>query len=161
MKKCLMLAVVAVLAGVLVCGCTLKKTGPSAKTYQAFPRGDAEVPPVATAAKASATFGAGPAKMQLKFDVDVKNIKDVFSAQLCLAPKGVNGPVVAILYPGPMKLGITTGVLWNGALTKMDLLGPMAGLLIEDLMNEIAAGKIYVNIRTKAHPAGELRGQVH
>jgi hypothetical protein len=159
MRRWAMPAVILMVGAAMLVGCVGK--GPAVKTFATLPRGDQEVPPIITTAKASATFVPNADKTQLKYKVDVKGVTNLSSALLQWAPKGANGPVVAVLYPGPVKAGPFTGTLAHSALTKMNLVGPLAGASIEALVNEIAAGKIYLNITTTAHPAGEIRGQVH
>jgi len=39
-------------------------------------------------------------------------------------------------------------------------MGPFTGKTIADLVAEIQAGKAYVNVHTKEHPDGEIRGTI-
>ncbi len=77
-------------------------------------------------------------------------------AHLHLGARGTNGPVVVNL-SGGIK---SDTVIAN--LTAADVTGPLADN--EDpflsLLNEIAAGNVYINIHTAAFPAGEIRGQL-
>ena len=52
------------------------------------------------------------------------------------------------------------GNLAIGTLTAADLIGPLSGLTLSDLLAEIEAGNTYVNVHTQAHPTGEIRGQI-
>lgn len=72
----------------------------------------------------------------------------------------MNGPVVVNLF-GPNKFGITVqrGVV-RGILTNQDLVGPLAGRTIADLIREFERGNAYVNVHTNQNPGGEIRGQV-
>jgi len=83
-----------------------------------------------------------------------------------MAKTGSNGPVVVSLYPsanqpGKNKEGIFTGTLVERDLTAADLTGEEEGKTIADLVNDIKAGKIYVNVHTTQYPDGEIRGRVH
>jgi hypothetical protein len=117
------------------------------------------------------TRAQGQLKMQLSADGEtlhyrliVANIENVTQAHLHRAPAGVNGPVVLWLYPGgpPAALipGRSQGVLAEGEVTADDLVGQLAGQPLGTLIDEIMAGRIYVNVHTSQFPPGEVRGQV-
>jgi hypothetical protein len=36
----------------------------------------------------------------------------------------------------------------------------MKGKTLDDLLEQMRAGNTYVNVHTKAHPGGEIRGQI-
>ena len=76
------------------------------------------------------------------------------AAHLHLAQAGTNGLIV---------LDLGTGIARNRVrftATAGDLVGPLAGSELLALLNEIAAGNVYVNLHTADFPAGELRGQL-
>ena len=82
------------------------------------------------------------------------------------APAGQNGGVVTWLYPSdgpPPELlpGRFDGVLAESTITDDDLVGPLDGGSMDDLVGLLRAGEAYVNVHTTAHPAGEVRGQIH
>lgn len=72
------------------------------------------------------------------------------------AAEGVNGPIVANLTPSLQNNRV------RDVITSEDVVGPLASAPnpILALINELAAGRIYVNVHTAANPAGELRGQL-
>lgn len=77
-------------------------------------------------------------------------------AHLHNGAEGTNGPVVA---------NLTSGIRGNRVFMRIraaDVIGDLAAA--EDpavaLLNELAAGNIYINLHTAANPAGELRGQL-
>jgi len=78
---------------------------------------------------------------------------------LHLGPEGVNGPIVANLTDGLRRRGTAA----NAVIRSADVLGPLADAPnpFLALLNEIAAGNVYVNVHTAANPAGELRGQLN
>jgi hypothetical protein len=71
---------------------------------------------------------------------------------------------VAFLYPDapPAQLipGRSNGVLAEGVITADDLIGPLAGQSLDDLLDQIRAGNVYVNVHTTQFPGGEVRGQI-
>jgi hypothetical protein len=100
----------------------------------------------------------------LHFRLIVANIHDVTMAHIHVAPAGVNGPVVAWLYPSgppPQQIpGRTQGVLAEGTITAAQLVGPLAGASLDDLIEHLRNGTASVNIHTTLYPAGEIRGQI-
>jgi CHRD domain len=125
--------------------------------------GNEQVPPVESSATGSFTLmpeGRG----KLAYTLDVNGLTDPTMAHLHMAAMGKDGPPVVWLYGDKMhpatKTGEVSGMLAQGTITAADLVGPMKGKTLADLMREIRMGNIYVNVHTKAHPAGELRGQV-
>jgi hypothetical protein len=118
------------------------------------------VPPVRTNASGTTLFRLNSAGTELRFQLVVRNIAKVTAAHIHLGQKGVNGPVVAFLF-GPNKFGISVrrGVV-RGVLTAADLVGPLSGQTIADLITEFNAGNAYVNVHTIQNPNGEIRGQV-
>jgi hypothetical protein len=124
--------------------------------------GEEEVPAVDTRATGQAIFQLRSDGLHYK--LIVANIENVTMAHIHLAPAGANGPVVAWLYPDapPPELipGRFNGVLAEGVITSDDLVGPLEGQTLDDLVNEIKAGNTYVNVHTSQYPAGEVRGQI-
>jgi hypothetical protein len=72
---------------------------------------------------------------------------------------GLTGPATAGHFHGPAEPGKNAGVAVPFA--KVDT-SPIEGsaTLTDAQAADLLAGKYYVNIHTKAHPAGEIRGQV-
>ncbi len=77
-------------------------------------------------------------------------------AHLHLGAAGANGPVVANL------TGDIFGRRVSSVIDASDVVGPLADAAdpFLALLNEMAAGNIYINLHTEANPAGELRGQL-
>jgi hypothetical protein len=126
--------------------------------------GAQEVPAVETRARGQTTFRLSADGQELSYRLVVANLHDVRMAHIHLAPAGANGPVVAWLYPSgpPPQLieGRTSGVLATGTITAGDLVGPLAGATMDDLVALMRAGETYVNVHTTAFPGGEIRGQI-
>jgi hypothetical protein len=134
------------------------------RNFVAHLSGGEEVPPVDTNATGQAKFQLSKDGTELSFRLIVANIENVTQAHIHLAPAGVNGPVVAWLYPAapPAQLieGRTQGVLAEGVITEADLVGPLAGASLSALVAEMRAGNTYVNVHTSQFPPGEVRGQI-
>lgn len=126
--------------------------------------GAEEAPAVDTSAQGQAVFQVDEDGTAVDYRLNVANIDDVLMSHLHLAPAGTNGPIVVWLYPDapPPQLieGRTQGTLATGTITADDLVGPLAGGSLDDLLDAIRAGTVYVNVHTTAFPGGEIRGQL-
>jgi hypothetical protein len=134
------------------------------RTFVAPLSGAEEVPPVETRARGQAIFQLSGDGSQLSYRLNVANLENVTMAHIHLAPAGVNGPVVAWLFGeligDELTAGSFNGILAEGTITAEDLVGPLAGLTMEHLLEEIREGNTYVNVHTSQIPAGEIRGQI-
>lgn len=136
----------------------------SDRNFVAHLSGGEEVPPVDTKATGQTKFQLSKDGTELSFRLNVANIENVTQAHIHLAPVGENGPVVAWLHPDgpPAQLipGRTQGTLALGTITADDLVGPLAGAGLADLVAAMNAGNTYVNVHTSQFPGGEIRGQI-
>lgn len=126
--------------------------------FGAFLIGTEEVPPISSP-------GSGAIKIMkvdentLSYELRVANTSDIIGAHLHYAPSGTNGPVVVFLYMAPPN-GLYNGLLAEGTIDASNLVGPLAGMSIDDLVEKMEAGEIYTNVHTSAIPSGAIRGQV-
>ncbi len=142
------------------------------RNFVAHLSGDEEVPQVATLAQGQAIFHLSKDGTELHYQLIVANIENVVAAHIHLAQVGVNGPVVAFLAgPFPAAGGRTDGVLAEGTITAANLVGPLAGHALSDLIAAMEAGNTYTNAHTNDSvappntgpgdfPGGEVRGQI-
>jgi len=132
--------------------------------------GDEEGPPRDTKAQGNAHFEIEEDGVSYK--LIVANIHNVVASHIHLGAAGTNGPIVAFLYgnvsPGGGRI---QGVIAEGQIAESDLIGPLTGHPLSDLIEAIEAGNIYVNVHTNdGHgspntgpgdfPGGEIRGQL-
>ena len=128
--------------------------------FRAQCQGGNEVPPVDSVGQCQANFKLTKDGTGLQYKLIVANTEFVTQAHIHLGPEDDNGPVVAFLF-GFVPQGVTTnGVLAQGVLTDADLIGPLAGMTLDDLIVELESGNAYVNVHTLASPPGEVRGQI-
>jgi hypothetical protein len=120
--------------------------------------------PNVSPARGMAVFKLSDDRMSLHYSLTVANLHDTLQAHIHVAPPGVNGPVVAFLYPsGPPPVlipGRFSGNLMSGTITAEDLRGPLAGMSLDALLAAIRDGNAYVNAHTVQFPGGEIRGQI-
>jgi hypothetical protein len=137
---------------------------PGFQNFLARLNGDEEVPAVDTRARGQAIFQLSQDGTELQYKLIVANIENVTMAHIHIAPAGANGPVTAWLYPpGPppqLIPGRSNGVLADGVITADNLVGPLAGQTLSDLLALLRSGDTYVNVHTSQWPAGEIRGQI-
>ena len=134
--------------------------------------GKEEVPPRKTRSRGTAVFQLSDDGTQLHYKLVTGRINNVVASHIHLAPRGVNGPVVAVLAgPFPAGGGKSSGLLAEGIITADDLLGPLAGQPLSALVDAAIAGDTYVNVHTNDgvdppntgpgdFPGGEIRGQL-
>jgi CHRD domain len=159
MKKLIMLAVVVL----VTVGAPLGLAAGSERTpgFVASLAGKNEVPPVNGRLTGTATFHPVDNNQVLAFRLSLENASQVLMAHIHLGKQGANGEVVAFLLGSLPAPGLTQShVNVEGFLTNANLIGPLKGKTIADLVTAMKAGDTYVNAHTVAHPAGAARGQI-
>ncbi len=122
--------------------------------FEAKMSGAEGVPPVSTSARGKADFELED--NELKFKLLVSGIEDATFAHIHLAAKGQNGPPAAFL----LSSRATGDINIEGTIKSQDLVGPMAGKTLADLMAAMREGNTYVNVHSSTFPDGEIRGQI-
>jgi hypothetical protein len=142
------------------------------RNFVAHLSGSEEVPQRDTRAQGQAIFHLSKDGNELRYKLIVANIENIAASHIHLGAEGTNGSVVAFLFHGPRIAGRTSGVLDEGVITAADLVGPLAGKSLSDLLAAMCAGQTYVNVHTNDlvappntgpgdFPGGEIRGQIH
>lgn len=120
--------------------------------FNATLSGNQEVPPIITGASGNGTFFLDATGSALTYDISVVNLSGPIAlAAFFNAPAGFNGSLVRTLTAN-FVAGVAKGT-WKST----DSSQPLTPALIGELL----AGRVYVNIVTPAHDAGEIRGQVN
>ncbi|WP_430645896.1 CHRD domain-containing protein [Agromyces sp. GXS1127] len=141
-------------------------------TYTAQLSAAQEVPTNDSLARGAAIFMLSADGTELDYRLVVANLDNPVAAHIHLAPAGVNGPVVAFLFgPAAPGGGRTSGVIATGTITAANLVGPLAGASLSELVDLLDSGDAYVNVHTNDGgpvtnepgdiPGGEIRGQIH
>ena len=117
-----------------------------------------EVPPLNSTAEGIASFKLKDNTINTK--INITGITDLSGAQILTGKKGENGvPIVDLLKTGKMTK-IPGGVAIEGSFTASDFEGAMKGKALSALQSAMGTNETYVNIKTKDHPDGEIRGQI-
>ena len=134
--------------------------------------GDQEVPPRETLARGNAIFHISDDGLSVDYKLIVANIENVRQSHIHLGDPTVAGPIVVFLYgPVPAGGGRIDGVIAEGTFTAANLIGPLAGHPLSDLLSAMRDGTAYANVHTDDgvapantgpgdFPGGEVRGQI-
>ena len=178
-KRALLIAVIAVL------GAALATVGVLANNdrWSTHLAGQFELPvAVDTKAQGQATFKLSDDGMVLHYKLNVANIQNVFMAHIHAGPATSTGPIVVWLYPSTpfpalpqppasYRPGRTNGTLAEGEIRAANLVGPLAGKSLTDLVALMNSGGAYVNAHTSDFQganntgpgdmaSGEIRGNL-
>ena len=118
-----------------------------------------EVPPRDTAAHGSAQYHIANNHLSVSYKLNIANIHNVVAGHIHLAPAGDNGPVVVNLVSATACRTLPNGIQCAGTFTAADLVGPLAGHPLSDLLTAMEQGGTYTNVHTTQFPGGEVRGQ--
>jgi len=116
--------------------------------------------PITTTATGTADFKYIADLGTLVYRIDVGSLDSVTLAHIhAPADTGTNTGVALNLFLGsnPAKGLAFTGTLAQGVGGD---LGAPAGMTMDSLLVLMRNGHAYVNVHTRAHPAGEIRGQI-
>jgi hypothetical protein len=134
---------------------------PTTLTFVAPMTGLQEVPPTASSGSGFAQIGFLPGEVGLQAFVSVQGLRAVTRTHIHLGLPGQNGPIVLPFFENPQGVDASVPtILVNQIFTATDLTGPLAGRTLSSLLTEILRGNAYVNVHTRAHPDGEIRGQL-
>jgi hypothetical protein len=123
--------------------------------------GKEEVPPHDIKATGNAEFTLSADGKTMSYKVDVMNIDKVTMAHIHQGKVGENGPPVVWLFNSSSNpTGPMNGMLSQGKITSNDLVGPLKGKQMSDLVKLINDGQAYANVHTEPNPKGEIRGQI-
>ncbi len=140
-RRGLILAVV--LAGI---GCAgLAQAAPA--SFNVSLSGAQQVPPVQTAGTGSADITYDPATREVTWSI---------------AYSGLSSPATMAHFHGPAAAGKNGPVVLWLSTKGSPAASPITGkaTLTPAQAAQFAAGEWYINVHTKSHPAGEIRGQV-
>jgi hypothetical protein len=129
--------------------------------FQATLTGAMEVPPVPSTGVGMGVFSFDPTLSSLRVGLVVSNLRQTMVAHIHLGRPGENGPIVLFLFGPVPPVDITAPmVLTSGTFTATNLTGPLTGMPMSVLAQQMRAGNTYANVHTVAHPNGEIRGQI-
>lgn len=131
-------------------------------TYSAELLGENSVPPVVTQAAGTLTltYDADEEKLSYVLKITSKLTTPIIAAIYQGGP-GDEGDAVYVLYVADDGTeGTYQGTLAEDAVVEMDLVGPLEGGTLHDLIELIEDGDAYVSVGNKSHPVDAIRGQI-
>jgi hypothetical protein len=144
-------------------------------TYTVQLSGAENVPdPIKTPATGELELVVAANGRSVRYELTVRDLDNAASADIHLGPRGANGPLVVKLFPvggASPKKGTFSGVLAQGTFDASDLIGPMTGGSLEELLENFRDGNAYCNVHTSDgtepinsgpgdYRLGEIRGQL-
>jgi hypothetical protein len=156
MKSCYILLLLSTL--IIIPFSTFNTALSEDKKYFTPLTGMEEVPPVNTNSTGIALFEL--LNNHIDFQVNVTNLDNIKSAQIHIGEFGQNGAIIVSLLKSLSPVDVQNGTLVEGQVTSSDLVGPLKGKTINELVQLFNNTKTYVNIHTEQYPNGEIRGQV-
>lgn len=126
-------------------------------------RDDADDHRTVPAVQGTAQFWLNPDRTALSYRVILEVAGHVTQAHIDMGPTTGSGPIVAWLEPTPPPSLLATAadhdVVAEGTLLASDLVGPFAGLPLDELVAAISAGETHVNIQLSQSPLVDTNGQ--
>lgn len=135
-------------------GCDDNNSTDNADSFAATPlTGSNAVPPTGSQATGSATFDISGDSVQ--FTIQVNGITGVTLAHLHAGAPAGSGPVAVQLFTNS-GTGPIDGTLTSDSFAQ----GDIRGMSFDELVDQMRAGHVYLDIHTLTFPDGEVRGQV-
>jgi len=131
-------------------------------TYSALLTGAESVPAVTTAAEGTLDLMYDAEDEKLTFILKItKKLTNPTVATIYQGTPGSEGDAVYTLYVADdPNQGTYQGTLAEGTIVAMDLVGPLQGKTVKDLLALIEDGEAYVSVGNKSHPVDAIRGQI-
>lgn len=142
-------------------GSTTTSTLPPLATadYAAQLTGESQPAATTPVAVLSLHFDAAAGTLMYRLEV-ITPLADPGIAAICRGAPGANGATLFTLFPGPTVAGDFSGVLAEGTISAVDLVGPLQGATLEDLVRLMEDGGVYATIGTRQFPIDAVRGQI-
>ena len=139
----------------------------SNESHKADLSGFDEVPAVSSTGSGLLRLKINEAEESIEFELSYENLEGTTTgaAHIHIGQEGANGGVVAFFCGGSTTPPCTpTSGSFSGTIGPSDIVavasqGIAAGEWSE-VVRAMRAGRIYANVHTNKHPAGEIRGQV-
>jgi len=155
-RRTVCIIALAVVLGALVLAAANNSYAQNEK-YRAKLDGNNEVPPINSTAEGVINFKTKNDILTWKMNVTGTN--DPTGLDINKGKAGEKGEIVVDLMKVSKHSDTPKGMTMRGNVTE-SLTGSMAGQTIADLKTEMANGDTYVNLKTKDHPDGLIRGQI-
>ena len=133
-------------------------TAIEALVYTAVLEGSNVVPAVKTASTGTLTLTIAPDKSKVDYVITIKGLTNLTVARLREGSFGDSGGVIVTLYGGPTKSGAFNGTLAQGSFAASEMGGPLKGKSIDDLIDLLESGQVFLNVGNSSHKGGAIAG---
>lgn len=130
------------------------------RLFFAHTTGAQEVPPRETDARGLSFFRVSRNGDSISYKLGVTDIISVTAGHIHTGTLGINGPVIVNLVSPTACQTRRDNLYCSGNITEDDLVGPLQGGTLDDLLELMSQYRSYVNVHTTRYPGGEVRGQV-
>ncbi len=132
------------------------------KKFSSTMSGDKQVPPVDSNLVGNMSINVPQSEAEITYKIDITGSSDISSAYIHMGKNGENGEAVVDLLNDSKKNDMKnqTGLVIRGDVIDSELIGPMKGKKLKDLIDVMSDGGTYVNVNTPTHMKGEIRGQI-
>jgi len=123
--------------------------------------GDNQIQPVKTNVVGIMSITIPQNETEIEYKVNITGTSNISTAYIHLGKNGENGnEVVDLLNDSKINKLEGSGITIRGEIFENELMGPLKGKPLVDLILAMTDGQSYVNISTPSHPKGEIRGQI-
>ncbi len=146
---------------VLIALMAIPRIAAAGDRFRAELSGAEEVPPVDTNATGEFRIKFNDEETAAEFRLTVNDGVRVQQAHIHCGEVGVNGPIIIFL-AGLHLPGWDVDGRWvsNTTVTNENIVNTSCGSTLAEIAQSMRDGRTYANVHTKAHPGGEIRGQI-
>jgi len=130
--------------------------------FEANLSGFNQIPIVNSPAIGNVKFRIDDDSTRIFYSFTIENATNILSAggaTVNCGVEGINGSIIMFL-AGEMQGGYNNSYELSAERNFFDIINTSCGDNVKELINALNTEKLYVNVRSAAHPTGEIRGQI-
>lgn len=123
------------------------------------PEAEVQVLPVTSNARGNATVRVTDSSIELTLKLDPLPATPITGVHIHVGAPGSNGPVIFTLFNSTVGMPFANPTHLTLDTINLQRRSEVGVSTIEDAVNALLSGNVYINVHTAAFPEGELRGQ--